>query len=69
MHLTIPTDLERALSGIRPDLETTVLEAIHQFLASRLFVATEQDIEKATTQDNADEFLTPQELAYYLTLK
>ena len=69
LHLALPTDLERELSSIRPDLETVVLEAIRAFLAARVFVTTEEDLEKATIQDNADEFLTPQELTYYLALQ
>ena len=68
LHVTIPADLEEELTRLQPDLETIVLKAIRQFIGSTAPVATEHDLEMATAHDQTDEFLTPQELAYYLAL-
>ena len=65
IHLNIPSDLETELSKLQTDLETVVITALRQYVLS---VANEKDLEIAAVQDNVDDFLTAQELDYYLTL-
>lgn len=68
IHLNIPSDLETELSKLQTDLETVVITALRQYVLSVVSVANEKDLEIAAVQDNVDDFLTAQELDYYLTL-
>lgn len=68
LHLTIPTDLENELSRLQIDPELVAIKAIRQYISSNISVATEHDMESAAAKDNADEYLTTQELNYYLAL-
>lgn len=68
LQLNIPTDLENELFKLQIDLESVVIKAIRQYISSNISVASEQDMELAASQDNGDEYLTLQELNYYLAL-
>lgn len=67
LNLNIPNDLVEELSVFKSDYEAVIIDAIREYLSLHTSVS-EDDIEQAAIQDNSDDFLTPKELEYYLSL-
>lgn len=67
IRIHIPDDIETALAAIPGDKEQFILEAVRHQL-SGLTLATEGDIESAAALDLGDDFLSQDELNYYLNL-
>lgn len=67
LNLRIPNDLAEELSVFKSDYETVIIDAIREYLSLHT-TASEDDLEHAAVQDNSDDYLTPKELEYYLSL-
>jgi hypothetical protein len=67
IELHIPEELEPALQQIPGDVETYILDLIRRQLAMPQS-ATDEDVEMASAHDLSDDYLAPDELAYYLNL-
>ncbi len=65
LSLNIPADLANELNSFKSDRDTVVVDAIRQYLAAQV---NESDIEDAAAQDNGTDFLTIQEVDYYMAL-
>lgn len=67
ISLIIPDELEPALQKVPGSVEAFILEAIRRELTPQQW-ASDAELEAATAADNDDDFLSRQDLQYYLSL-
>jgi hypothetical protein len=67
VHLHIPEDLASQLTPFGSEVENFILRAVRTQLSTPES-ATDAHIEQAAVLDTAEDFLSPEELAYYLNL-
>lgn len=67
IQISIPDELSIALKSVAQDVNSFVTEAIRHEL-DRTQSASDMEIEAATISDISDEFLSSNELQYYLSL-
>lgn len=67
IQVHIPDELEPALQQLPGDVEDFIVEAVRKQL-SLPTQAEDADIEASAAVDLGDEFLTPEEVQYYLSL-
>jgi hypothetical protein len=67
IQISIPDELSIALKSVTQDINSFVTDAIRHEL-DRTQSATDIEIEAATISDISDEFLSSDELQYYLSL-
>ena len=67
ISLTIPDELEPALQEVPGSVEAFILEAIRKELIPQQW-ASDAELEAATAADSDDDFLSQQDLQYYLSL-
>lgn len=67
IHLSIPDDLGLILNKTTKDVNSFVTNAIRHEL-DRAITATDADIELASISDNSSDYLSIDELKYYLSL-
>lgn len=67
IQVHIPDELEPALQQVPGDVEDFIVEAVRkQLLVPRQ--AEDADIEASAAVDSGDDFLSPEEVQYYLSL-
>lgn len=67
IQIHIPDELEPALQQVPGDVEEFIVEAVRKQLALPI-QAEDADIEVSAVVDAGDEFLSPEEIEYYLNL-
>jgi hypothetical protein len=67
IQIHIPDELEPALQQVPGDVEEFIVEAVRKQLALPV-QAEDTDIEASAAVDAGDEFLSPEEVQYYLNL-
>lgn len=67
IQISIPDELSIALKSVAKDVNSFVTDAIRHEL-DRTQSATDIEIEAANIFDNSGEYLSPDELKYYLNL-
>lgn len=67
IHLSIPDDLGLILNKTTKDVNSFVTNAIRHEL-DRAITVTDADIELASISDNSSDYLSIDELKYYLSL-
>ncbi len=67
IQVHIPDELEPALQQVPGDVEEFIVEAVRKQLALPV-QAEDADIDASATVDAGEEFLSPEEVQYYLNL-
>jgi hypothetical protein len=67
ISLTIPDELESALLAIPGSVEAFILDAVRSQLLPHQW-ASDSDLEEAAVADSDDDFLSQQDIQYYLAL-
>ena len=67
IQVHIPDELESALQQVPGDVEEFIVEAMRKQLALPV-QAEDADMEASAAVDAGDEFLSPEEVQYYLNL-